>query len=182
MTVLGITGRNCAGKDTVADLLEARGFERHSLSDALRVELRARGAEITRAALIAVGRELREREGPAVLADRMKRMIRTDRVALVSVRSPVEVESLRALPGFVLVCVEAPVEERFRRETSRRREGAVPTLAEFVELERREDTTDPNAQQLGATIAMADRVLDNGGTFAEIEARVARLLEELDVR
>lgn len=182
MVVLGITGRNCAGKDTVADLLERRGFERHSLSDVLRVELRARGAEITRAALIDVGRELREREGPAVLADRMKGMIRTDRVALVSVRSPIEVASLRALAGFTLVAVEAPVDVRFLRETSRKREGPAPTLDEFVALERREDSTDPNAQQLGATIAMADRVLANDGTIADLEARVARLLEDLHVR
>jgi len=182
MIVLGITGRNCAGKDTVADILEARGFERHSLSDVLRVELRARGVEITRAALIDVGRELREREGPAVLANRMKSMIRTARVALVSVRSPVEVASLREFAGFHLVTVDAPIEVRFRRETSRKREGAVPTLAEFVELERREDTADANAQQLGATIAMADRVIVNDGTLADLEAKVAALLGELHDR
>jgi dephospho-CoA kinase len=148
----------------------------------LREELRARGAEITRAALIDVGRELREREGPAVLADRMKRMIRTDRVALVSVRSPAEVASLRALPGFVLLTVEAPVEVRFARETSRRREGGVRTLAEFVALERREDTTEANAQQLGAAIALSDRVVRNDGDLSALEARVDRLLEDLDVR
>lgn len=182
MLVLGITGRNCAGKDSVADVLERRGFERHSLSDVLRVELRARGAEITRSALIDVGRELRAAEGPAVLADRMKRMIRTTRVALVSVRSPAEVASLRRLDGFVLVSVEAPAEERFRRETSRRREGPVPTFAEFAELERREDSSDANAQQLGAAIALADRVVTNDGSLADLEARVVRLLEELHVR
>lgn len=182
MTVLGLTGRNCAGKDSVADVLERRGFERHSLSDVLRVELRARGAEVTRAALIDVGRELREREGPAVLADRMKGMIRTGRVVLVSVRSPAEVASLRALPGFVLVAVEAPVDVRFAREATRKREGPAPTLAEFVALERREDSTDANAQQLGATIAIADRVLVNDGALADLERRVEGLLEELHVR
>src|SRR5262245_39038475 len=101
MRVIGLTGRNCAGKDTVAGLLAPRGFERHSLSDALRVELTARGVPIMREALIALGRELREKEGPAVLAERMKRMIRTQKVVLVSVRSPAEVASLRRLPGFV---------------------------------------------------------------------------------
>ena len=179
MVVLGITGRNCAGKDTVADVLERRGFERHSLSDALRVELRARGAEITRPALIDLGIELRRAEGPAVLANRMKKMIRTQRAALVSVRSPAEVASLRELPGFVLVAVEAPVAVRFARETSRRREGPVPSLAAFVELERREDSSDENAQQLSATLALADRTIVNDGTLADLEARVARLLEEL---
>jgi dephospho-CoA kinase len=180
MVVIGITGRNCAGKDTVADVLERCGFERHSLSDVLRVELAARGQAITRAALIDLGRELREREGPAVLADRMKRMIRTGRVALVSVRSPAEVASLRTLPGFVLLAVEAPVEVRFARETQRRREGPAPTLEEFTALERREDTTDANAQQLSATIALADRTIVNDSTFEALEERVLALVGGTD--
>ncbi len=179
MVVIGITGRNCAGKDTVADLLEARGFERHSLSDVLRVELRARGVPITRDALIDVGRELRETEGPAVLAERMKGMIETKRVTLVSVRSPLEVASLRALPGFVLVAVDAPTDVRFAREVSRSREKAATTLEQFRALEAREESTDANAQQLGATIALADHTVTNGGTQEELSGRVKALLAAL---
>jgi dephospho-CoA kinase len=179
MLVIGITGRNCAGKDTVADVLEARGFERHSLSDAIRAELRARGGVITREALIALGRELRAAEGPAVLAERMKRMIRTDRVCLVSVRSPAEVRSLRELEGFVLLAVEAPVDVRFAREVARDREGADGTLEEFVALEAREDSSDANAQQLSAAIALADHVLVNDGAPADLERSVAVLLDRL---
>lgn len=182
MLVLGITGRNCAGKDTVADFLERRGFERHSLSDVLREELRVRGVPITRTALIDVGRELRRNEGPAVLAERMKKLIRTERVALVSVRSPAEVKALRGVEGFHLLSVEAPVEVRFRREIERKREGPAPTLDEFMALEKREDTADSNAQQLSATIAMADRVVANDGSLERLEERVAALLGEIDVR
>ncbi len=179
MTVIGLTGRNCAGKDSVADVLEERGFERYSLSDAIREELRRRGRVIDRPALIDLGRELRENEGPAVLAERMKRMIRTRRVALVSVRSPAEVESLRALDGFTLVNVAAPVDVRFARERSRLREAAVDTLEAFVALEAREDTNDPNAQQLAATLRLADRVIENDGTLEDLERKVTAMLDEL---
>jgi dephospho-CoA kinase len=179
--VIGITGRNCAGKDTLADLLEARGFERHSLSDAIRAELRSRGQEITRDALIRLGRELREAEGPAVLAERMKRMIETDRVALVSVRSPAEIESLRQLDRFVLVSVAAPVDVRYERELARGREGAGGTLEDFVAIEEREDSTDPNAQQLSAAIAMADTEIQNDGDRAALAKCVEALLGEIDV-
>ncbi len=182
MLVIGITGRNCAGKDTVADVLEARGFERHSLSDALRDELAERGVEPTRAALIDVGRELRAAEGPAVLAERMKRKLRTARATLVSVRSPAEVAALRELDGFVLVAVEAPVELRWERERTRRRERPAATFEEFVALERREDSTDANAQQLGGAIALADRRVVNDGTLDVLERRVLDLLGELDGR
>jgi len=180
MLVIGITGRNCAGKDTLADELESRGFERHSLSDAIREELRARGQEITRDALIKLGRELRESEGPAVLAERMKRMIKTDRVTLVSVRSPAEIESLRQLDRFVLVTIEAPVAMRYGRELSRAREGACGTLDEFIAIEERENTSDPNAQQLSAAIAMADHEILNDGDFDALTQCVEAFLGELD--
>ena len=179
MLVIGITGRNCAGKDTVAGTLQARGFESHSLSDVLRVELRRRGEEITRPALIALGNELRESEGPGVLARRVQSLMETDRVALVSVRSPAEVECLRELPGFVLLGVDAAVEVRFERESKRGRESAPATLAEFKRLEDRENTSNPNAQQLDATMGLADHRLQNDGTLAEFEASVSDVLARI---
>ncbi|MHC5012347.1 MAG: nucleoside/nucleotide kinase family protein [Planctomycetota bacterium] len=180
MVVIGITGRNCAGKDSVAAILVARGFERHSLSDAIREELRARDVPITREALIDMGNRLRRDEGPAVLAERMKRMIRGDRVALVSVRSPSEVQALRALPGFRLVGVEAPVAVRFERERTRSREFAVETLEEFIDIEERENTTDPEAQQLDATLALADTILQNDGTLDDLQAKVLSFVGDED--
>lgn len=177
--VIGITGRNCAGKDTVARALTTRGFESYSLSDVLREELRRRGEEITRPALIALGNELRAAEGPGVLARRVQAMMKTDRVALVSVRNPTEVETLRELPHFVLLGVDAPVAVRFARESSRGRESAPATLEAFMELEERENTADPNAQQLDATMQLADHVLMNDGTLEAFETDVAALLSTL---
>jgi len=183
MIVIGITGRNCAGKDATADVLESLGFERHSLSDALRDELRARGAEITREALIDVGNELRRAEGPAVLAERMKRRIATERACLVSVRSPAEVEALRALDGFVLLALEAPPAVRFERERHRRherRESVPPTLEAFLAVEERENSNDENAQQLDAAIALADATITNDGDLEDLRADVLAFLERCD--
>lgn len=178
--VIGITGRNCAGKDTVAAILERRGFERYSLSDVLRAELRARGEEITRPALIALGNELRAAEGPGTLAIRVRGMIRTNRCALVSVRNPTEVERLREMPGFEFWAVDAPVAVRFARETSRGRESLPATLEAFVALEARENTSDPNAQQLDATYRMHDHEIINDGTLEELEAKVMARVAALE--
>ena len=43
--IIGLTGRNAAGKGTVANLLKERTFEYHSLSNTLRDELKIRGVE-----------------------------------------------------------------------------------------------------------------------------------------
>lgn len=179
MVVIGITGRNCAGKDSLAHVLVEEGFERLSLSDVLRTELERRGRAITREALIAVGVELREAQGPAVLAERAKEMMTTDRVCLVSVRSPREVAALRTLPGFVLVAVDAPVEVRFVRERDRNRESAVTTLEEFVALEATENTSDEHAQQLDATLVLADEVLVNDGTPNDLKEKVLAFLRRI---
>jgi dephospho-CoA kinase len=182
MLVIGITGPNCAGKDSAAHVLEGLGFERHSLSDVLREELSRRGQPVTREALIALGVELRRLEGPAVLADRVKHRIRTGRAALVSVRSPAEVASLRALPGFVLLGVTAPPATRFERERRRDREGAVRTLGEFLALEARERTTDANAQQLDAAWALVDEAIENDGTLEDLARKVADLVRRREGR
>lgn len=182
MLVIGLTGRNCAGKDATADILERLGFERHSLSDAIRAELRARGESVTREALIELGNALRREEGPATLAERMKRTIQTDRVVLVSVRSVPEVESLRELEGFYLIALEAPPRTRFTREHERnphRGEGVAADLDAFLELEAREDTDDPATQQLGATIRAADHVIANDGTLQDLEDKVSALLARI---
>lgn len=177
--VIGITGRNCAGKDTVAEVLEQNRFERYSLSDVLREELRRRGQAITRPTLIALGNELRAAEGPGTLAMRVRDMIKTDRCTLVSVRNPVEVERLREIPGFELWAIEAPVEVRFEREVRRGRESQPTTLEAFMALEDQENTADPNAQQLDATMRLADVVFHNDDTLAALAqmvmARIAHL-------
>jgi dephospho-CoA kinase len=181
--VIGLTGRNCAGKDAAADILERHGFERHSLSDALRDELRARGLPITREALIATGNELREAEGPATLAQRMKRKMKTDRVVLVSVRNLAEVSSLGELPNFTLVAVDAPAELRFRREHERnphRGEGMAPDLDAFLALEAREEGAKATSQQLGATIEAADHRIQNTGTLEDLERAILDIVEGME--
>ena len=77
--LIGLTGRNAAGKGEVAKYLQTKSFYYYSLSDAIRDELRARKLEVSREALIQVGNELRQRFGPSVLADRIVELTQPDR-------------------------------------------------------------------------------------------------------
>ena len=60
-----------AGKGTLAEVLEEKGFVYHSLSDAIRAELKFRGIPESRASLTEVGNDLREIHGPGGLAVRI---------------------------------------------------------------------------------------------------------------
>jgi dCMP deaminase len=179
--IIGITGKNAAGKTEVCNYLISRGFEYHSLSDEIRREIRNRGREATRELLIAVGNELRSRYGPGVLAERVCARLGEDRNHVVdSIRNPAEVEVLRRCRDFLLVAVEADQALRFERSRARGRESAAQTLEQFAREEERElQSEDPAAQQLLATYAMADVRIRNDGTLEDLHERLARLLPEL---
>ena len=180
--IIGLTGRMAAGKGTVADLLKARGFQYHSLSDVIRTVARDRGLETSRENLTRIGNELRAEGGPSVLGDRVLAWLEPGVDYVIdSIRNPAEVDALAAGRGdFVMVCVDAPASVRFERLTARGRTGDVQTLDEFEAQEARELVTDdPRTQQLLATEAKATHRIDNGSGLASLEASVERLIASL---
>lgn len=180
--IIGLTGRNASGKGTVADYLVERGFTFYSLSDVIREELTARGEPTSRENLIRVGNELRGRSGPGALAHRILPRLSEDRHFVIdSIRNPVEVEAFRhSRKDFVLLCVEATPEVRWERLHQRARPGDPQSFAEFTDLEARElASDDERTQQLLATEALADHVVRNDGSPAELTDALSLLVREL---
>jgi len=177
--VLGLTGSNAAGKGEVAEYLREQGFTLHSLSDIVREEAAARGLPPDREHLIRIGNELRRVGGPGVLAERILPRL-GPRDVVDSVRNPAEVRVLRRIPYFVLLGVTAPMELRFRRALARGRPGDPPTLEGFREREAQENTLDPHAQRLAATLELADHVVGNDGSLAGLRRGIDALLHDLE--
>src|SRR5213080_4383404 len=122
--LIGLTGRNAAGKGEVARYLQKKSFYYYSLSDVIREEIRSRGLEPTRDLLITIGNELRQRHGSRILAERILARIEDDKHYVIdSIRNPSEVNAFRAAKHFRLIRVEAPLEVRFQRIVARRRES-----------------------------------------------------------
>jgi dephospho-CoA kinase len=180
--VVGLTGPNAAGKGEVAAALKAAGFAYHSLSDIVREEALRLGRGVGRDALILTGTELRRAFGPGVLAERILPRL-GPRDVVDSIRNPAEVEVLRRRPGFVLVGVDAPAAVRFGRARLREGRGdALSSLEAFLAKEAEENTSDPAAQRLAATFALADRVLANASSLEALREAVAALVAELESR
>ncbi len=175
--ILGLTGKNAAGKGEVARVLTAGGFEYFSLSDELRQELQAQGEEESRNALIEAGRRMRQNEGLDVLARRVSRRFNTGLNQVVdSIRNPEEVRFLRSLGSFFLVAVDAPLSTRFDRAQARARLGDPIDLEAFQAAEERELASgDPAAQQLVATIALADFTVVNDSNLDALTEQVRSL-------
>src|SRR5215510_11555134 len=130
--LIGLTGRNAGGKGEVAEYLKKKSFYYYSLSDVIRDEIRSRGQEPTREALIQVGNELRQKYGAHILAERILAKIEDDKHYVIdSFRNPSEVDTFREAKHFKLIRVEAPSAIRFKRILSRKRESDPQTLQEF---------------------------------------------------
>lgn len=178
--IVGVAGRNGAGKGEVIKLLEAKGYTALSLSDVIRDVLRAQGVEESRSRMIEAGRALRAEGGPQVLGERLLAKMDPARdYAVDSVRHPAEVEPLRSGGRpFLLLWVDADESVRFERMRARGRVGDPETLEELRLLEARElGSADPAAQQLDAVEKISDCVLRND---AGIDALSAALDEALD--
>jgi dCMP deaminase len=179
--IIGLTGKNGAGKTEVSNYLKSRGFEYFSLSDEIRNEIRVRGLQMARDTLIQVGNELREKFGPGVLAERILTRLGNDRNYVVdSIRNPHEVDALRKRGDFTLLAIEADQATRFERSRARARENAAQTLQQFIEEEARElESDNPANQQLIATQQKADLIVGNDGTLEELHRRLDTLLPPL---
>jgi dephospho-CoA kinase len=173
--IIGVAGRNGAGKGEFVDFLKARSFTVYSLSDAIRDELAVRDLSETRERMIEVGQEMRRQSGPGALAQRLMKRLQPDRnYAIDSIRHPVEVEILRHCgQDFHLVWIDAKLETRFERIRERGRSGDPESIAELEALEARErGSDDPNAQQLDRVQDEANFRLANDGTLESFQAQI----------
>jgi dCMP deaminase len=179
--IIGLTGRNGAGKGVAADFLKSKGFYYYSLSDVIREEIQARCLEVTREQLIQVGNELRARHGSGYLAQQILRRVDKDKNYTVdSFRHPEEVKIFRGGARFYLVAVQADPAIRFSRIQERRRENDPTTYEEFITLESREaDNPESDRQQLVATELLADFALSNNGSMEELHSKLGELLRRL---
>ncbi|MCH8003723.1 MAG: AAA family ATPase [Nanoarchaeota archaeon] len=167
--IIGLTGKNAAGKGELANHLKSKGFVYLSLSDALRGEATKQGLDHSRDTLIRLGTEMREKFGNGILAKRINEKIKQNKGNFVvdSIRNPGEVEELRKNDGFILIGVHTDAKIRFERLMKRKRVGDSRTFEEFMEHEKRENNNGGSGQQLDKCLEMADKIIDSNDTIEE---------------
>jgi dephospho-CoA kinase len=174
--IIGLTGTNGAGKGEVAAYLIKKGYAYFSLSDQIRDELRKKGQEPTRNNLIALGNALRKRYGADILARRVMKKARGEKVVIDSVRTTEEAAFLRKQKGFLLLAVDAPAELRYKRVKKRGRAESASTLEQFIAKEREEMAGDAGEQQLRRCLTLADITIINDGTLAALHRKIEKCL------
>lgn len=176
--IIGLTGKNGSGKGEIGNFLKERGFHYYSLSDALREEAKKREVAVTRDALVALGNELREKEGPGCLAERIFAKLDPEKHYVIdSIRHPSEVQVFRRRRNFTLLRVHAPERLRFERLKQRGRENDPKTWEDFQALEAKEAKSEVKTdQQLDQALALADVQIDNNGPLKDLHEKVKQVL------
>jgi len=177
--MLLITGMPGSGKTTIARYAEKRGYKVVTMGDIVREVAEERGLEPTRAMLVALAEDLREREGRDAVARRCIRRIREmgiHEVVIDGIRNLEEVETFRKAFGEVLlIAVHASPRTRFERLRHRGRADDPSTWEEFHRRDLKELELG-----LGSAIAMAEAIIINEGSLEELKRGIERILKGVE--
>ncbi|MCX6245058.1 MAG: AAA family ATPase [Bacteroidetes bacterium] len=183
MIIIGITGTLGAGKGTIVDyLVGEKGFVHYSVRTYLLEKIRELGMAENRDSMFTLANELRSAHGPSYVTDQLYlRALDSGKDCVIeSIRTPGEIESLRAKGHFFLLAADADPLIRYRRILLRQSETDLVSWETFTENEAREmSTTDPNKQNLRKCIEMADFILLNNGTKKDLILQVDTVLDQV---
>lgn len=166
MNIIGLSGTNGSGKDTVAEVLAKHGFFVASATEMLEEELKKRGLAPERENKRLVGDEWR-RENIAAIVDKAIEQAKAtghDKLVVGSLRNPGEADRVHALGGKV-VWVDADPQVRYERIKSANR-GRVEdnkTYEQFLAEEQDEMSHygDESTLNMSGVKAIADVFLTN---------------------
>jgi len=186
--IIGLTGPNACGKGEVAKYLSTKGYRVYSLSDVLRTEAEKVGLDLSRQNLINFGRKLRKKYGKAVLVKKLLSQIQKHKnVVIDSIRNTGEISELRKLSTLnsqlstvFILGVDAPAKLRYQRLCQRKRLGDTKTFTEFMETEKKENSSNKFNQQISHCMKLADKVIINDSSLKQLHKRIDSFLSAIE--
>lgn len=182
--IIGITGTIGAGKGTIVDYLkEQKGFKHYSARDFIGEEVVKRGLQVNRDTLTTVANDLRKKFSPQYVIEQLylQAAAQGGNAVIESIRTPGEITFLRKQPDFYLFAVDADPKTRFKRIKKRGSATDHIDFETFLSNEKREmSATNPNKQNLGKCIKMADFIFNNDGTIDDLIAQVDSVLRKIN--
>lgn len=176
--IVGVSGMPGAGKGAFRRVIQKMGYPVVTMGDEIREEVKRRKIKPTPQNLGKIMLQLREVEGPAAVAKRCIPKLKNTKertVVVDGIRSLHEVEEFKKhFRNFTLIALHASPKTRFKRLYRRRRSDDPKSWETFMQRDQRELSVG-----LGALIAVADRMLVNEGTMAQLRKKSRRVLKEV---
>ncbi len=176
--VIAISGMPGAGKGVAAEAARQLGLIVLVLGDVIREETERRGLDPTPKNVGNVMLQLRVDEGPAAVVKRLLpkvEAVQTSTIIVEGIRSLHELTELRSKFDVATVAIHASPKTRFQRLLSRGRSDDPKTWGVFQERDLRELEVG-----LGQVIALADDILVNETSIAELQSSFKRTVSKLD--
>lgn len=186
MRIIGLSGTNGSGKDTIGELIEKEyGWKFISLTDILRDIARERGQTIDREVLRTISAELREKHGLGIMIDLVVdeyKKLGDNYKGLItaSLRNGGEADRVHELGGEV-IWVDADPKIRYDRITSRQRHDDQISFDEFLsheEIEMHRGTTEYELNTIDVK-KKADQEIENNKTEEDLKKELAKIIENL---
>jgi len=176
MKILVTTGMPGAGKEEFLRICQARGAKVVRMGDVVRAKANEFGLDASDASVGTLANEERKRYGMDIWAKRTIPFVGGDLVVIDGSRGPDEVRAFKNAFGedLKVVAIHSSQKTRFERLRGRGRPDSPKTMEEFEARERRELTWG-----LGEVIALADYMVLNEGSLADLKLDVSRLLDAL---
>jgi dephospho-CoA kinase len=194
MKLIGLSGTNGSGKDTVGHMLvEKHDYLFVSGSEMLRDEARARGEEPTREVLRTISAEWRRESGHlGVLIDKALELYEQVKdkypggLVIASLRNPGEADRVHELGGTV-IWIDAKPRVRYERiQANKATRGRIEeddrTFEQFVAEEQAEMTTsgDSATLNMSAVKELSDiTVMNNGDNIETFKNQAEHVLKDL---
>ena len=181
--IIGISGTNCSGKDTLAGYLAKNfGYTHISTGDICRDLAMELYGNIERETLQKVGPEYKTKYGAGVFVELALKQ--PCPVAICGIRSMGELKVIKKAGG-VMVFINADAKLRYDRMKKRARDAeANKSFKEFMELDEREIDAGPTDAdfKVGEINRTADIHLDNSGDLDDFLDSAIQKLEEFSSR
>lgn len=180
--IIGLTGRIASGKGEIAEYLKKKGFEYYTMSQMVREVTAKIGLPIKREVLQDVGDLIRKYEGAGGWAKRIINVINPFKNYVIDgIRNPGEIEEFKNAGKFLLISVDAPQEERFKRVLYRNKASDPKTFNEFVKVDERDFGMKEAeiGQQVGKCMALADFSIINNSSMEEFHKKIDKFYKTL---
>ncbi len=185
MIIIGITGTLGAGKGTIVEyLVQEKGFVHFSVRGYITEEILRQGLDVNRDSMVLVANKLRANNSPSYIVDQLyEQALLTGKNCIIeSIRTPGEVESLRKKGNFLLFAVDAEPLLRYDRIIVRNSETDRISYTTFVSNEEREmQSTDPNKQNIGICIELADYTFYNNSSVTHLYEQLENVVSNLSI-
>ena len=181
--IIGIVGLPGSGKTSLSGIMKRRGFKVLEMGDIVRKGMAREGVPLTGPGMREYANALKSRHGKDWIAKEAMKEISMRRLsgkdfAVSSIRTPEEVLYFRRrLRRMVIIGLVAPPETRFRRLMRRGRKDDPKSRKGFELRERKE-----SGWRTPEAVRMADYVLCNTGTIADLRTGMDEVLKNLKGR